>query len=1419
MYSRRNQIIAMPRCRLLIDGVALPPGMHTMSYDAICAYIRRGWAPTPLAPTSKCPVLSGWQTTRLTEGDIPKHWNNGQGVGLVLGLSGLVDIDLDHPLAVRLAPRFLPGTRMVGGHDGRPQSHWYYRCDEATHATYAAPGDGHPLVELRAGAHQTVVAPSRHPDGHTYRWYDVSGRRLTEPGEPARIRAEELRRAVGRLAAATLLAMIWPKGRRHETALALAGALRRAGWSLADAQALLGAVTIAAQDPESADRLRAVQATYERGEDEPTTGLARLKTLIGAGVVERVAAWLGLDRASDRWTQRPSSATPRLVPIPKYEPFPLDIMPGPWREFCRVGAELLNVDPAMTALPALAVLASAVGMTRQIRLGHDWFEPAVLWTCVVADSGSRKSGAAELSVKLVMDRQLKLSQQHKLELRDHAEELRRRKANREDATTLEAPVHQRLVVSDATLEKVITILDENPRGLLLYRDELRGWFGSFQKYRHAQAGSDEPAWLSMHGAKTLVYDRKTGVKTTVIVPHAAVSVTGTIQPAVLRTVVTEQAFGSGLVARVVFAQPPKRPKHYVEVGVPEGLRQQCAASLAKLYDMGAQEDDDEVLRPLTVILSKEAQARWKQFVNELGERQYLATGEEAAFLAKAEGLAGRFALIHHLVEAEPCEDLQPVRLRSIEAGIRFAEWAVAENLRVYRLVQEEKESAKLRELVELVQRLAERTGGTVGARDLMTYHKTRYPDKQTAILALELLANAGLGEWVEVEKSSIRGRTPEQRFRFTTATANTAEFPPSSDGGNGVTTAETNCRIPDGHKYTSTGNNVSNCGGLAYVEKCDGYPGISQYLQYCSNDRKAGIAKVDTNQPEGILQYNSAVTSFVTDPTQFGELRRHIETSTSVGIDLETTGLNPRRDRIRLISLFAGGRTYVVDCFQVDPTPLFDRLQTVELVGHNLLFDLQFLGQLGFVPTKAFDTLLASQVLTAGSGVKQALSDVAKRYLYVELDKTHQTADWSGPLTESMVQYAALDAVVPLKLREVMLPKLQAVKLEPVIDLENRCLLAVVSMSLNGVGFDADRWVQLADEAEQRRQELEAQMNALVPLGAHLFGPGECNWNSPEQVKTVYARLGVPLDSTADADLAGVNHPLAALMRKYRAVAKLAGTYGREWLRHVENGRVYPHWRQCATATGRMSCGNPNVQQLPRDPAYRRCFVAGPGNVLVKADYSQIELRLAAKIAGEERMIAAYQRGEDLHTKTAQAILGKTEVSKADRQLAKAINFGLLYGMGYRTFAQYAKLNYGVALTEEEAKRYRDKFFETYPGLKRWHRRQAGSTAGKPIATRTLLGRHRLEVSRYTEKLNTPVQGSGADGLKAALALLWERRDECPSAKLVLAVHDEIVIEVPEAEAEPAKAWLIRCMEDGMRPLLDPVPVAVEATIAPTWGG
>jgi DNA polymerase-1 len=167
------------------------------------------------------------------------------------------------------------------------------------------------------------------------------------------------------------------------------------------------------------------------------------------------------------------------------------------------------------------------------------------------------------------------------------------------------------------------------------------------------------------------------------------------------------------------------------------------------------------------------------------------------------------------------------------------------------------------------------------------------------------------------------------------------------------------------------------------------------------------------------------------------------------------------------------------------------------------------------------------------------------------------------------------------------------------------------------------------------------------------------------------------------------------------------------------------------------------------------------------------------------------------------------------RSLAKALNFGVVFGMGVAAFRESASTKYGVTLTEDQARAYREAFLDAYPGLRRWHRTQGDGA----VDTRTLAGRRRAGVTRFTDKLNSPVQGTEADGLKLALSLLWQRRELVPGAFPVLVVHDEIVVEADEAQADTAAAWLKQAMIDGMAPLIEPVPVEVDVTVARTWAG
>jgi DNA polymerase-1 len=549
--------------------------------------------------------------------------------------------------------------------------------------------------------------------------------------------------------------------------------------------------------------------------------------------------------------------------------------------------------------------------------------------------------------------------------------------------------------------------------------------------------------------------------------------------------------------------------------------------------------------------------------------------------------------------------------------------------------------------------------------------------------------------------------------------------------------------------------------------------------------------------------------------------------SSVVGLDTETTGLDPRTDRVRLLSVCCdntdgGTCTYLIDCFAVtDLSPLWEPLSAAPVVGHHLAFDLQFLARLGFEPGECRDTMLMSQVLYAGDRtVRHSLAACCERELGQTVNKAEQTSDWSRHLTADQLAYAAADAVLARRLHDALARKLVEAVLAAAAAIENRALPAVAWMAGAGVGFDRAAWDALAAEAAAEAERLAGALDRTAPPRSQgeLFGSG-WKWDSPHHVAEALRAVGRPVADTDDDTLAAVNHPLAALLRDYRAAKKRTTTYGPQWLKGSYcDGRVYAGWRQLGANSGRMACAAPNLQNLPRDPRYRRCFAAPPGRVLVKADYSQIELRIAAKVANEQNMIAAYGRGDDLHTLTAQAVLGKADVTKADRQLAKAVNFGLLYGMGARGFCRYARTNYGVELTEGQARRCRQAFFAAYPALRRWHA-TVGRTADRPIEARTVAGRRCRNVTRFTEKLNLPVQGTGADGLKAALALLWERRAECPGAVPVLAIHDEIVVECDAGIAGTAAGWLKQAMLDGMAPLVAPVPIEVEASVAPTWGG
>jgi DNA polymerase I-like protein with 3'-5' exonuclease and polymerase domains len=578
----------------------------------------------------------------------------------------------------------------------------------------------------------------------------------------------------------------------------------------------------------------------------------------------------------------------------------------------------------------------------------------------------------------------------------------------------------------------------------------------------------------------------------------------------------------------------------------------------------------------------------------------------------------------------------------------------------------------------------------------------------------------------------------------------------------------------------------------------------------------------------------AVVYRLVMDADSLTQVANAVRCSQHIALDTETTGLDPCKDRVRLLQLATDSGVYIIDCFAVDPSGLWPALAGKKVVFHNAHFDALFLHSLGFdfSTVTIRDTLILSVLLTAGDrSQRNTLAAVAERYLGYSLDKTHQKSDWSGELTPDMLAYAAQDPLATRDVYEPLQVNIEAAHLRGVADLEHRCLPAVLWMSTAGVGFDREGWLQLAEKAEKEATALGQKLEKLAPpkpppkKPTKTDGP-DWNWNSDKQVKKMFDLLGFSLESTSVEALAGVDHPVADMLRRYRAAAKLAKTYGRNWLDFIgADGRIRCNWKQMEAITGRMACEQPNMQNLPKDPAYRKCFIAPPGRVLIKADYSQIELRIAAKVAKDKAMIDAFICGQDLHRLTAQQLTGREAITSKERSLAKPVNFGLIYGLSAPALARKAKLEYQTDLNKEQAEQYRAAWFKAWPGIAYWHkeleRQRWLQMLGRESAeTRTLTGRRTLIEKGlwYGARANYVVQGTGGDGIKAALALLWERRERCPGAFPVLAVHDEIVVEADRDTAEQAEKWLTDAMVDGMAPLIHPVPCVVEPKIGRTWG-
>jgi hypothetical protein len=445
-------------------------------------------------------------------------------------------------------------------------------------------------------------------------------------------------------------------------------------------------------------------------------------------------------------------------PLPPYRPFPVKALPESVAAYVGLAAQALGCDPAFVALPALSALAAMIGTSRTIRLKSTWTEPSVVWSAIIGESGTLKSPALDLAVGFLPTLQ---------------EELRRH-----------SPAC-RVLCADVTIERLAEILEDNPRGVLLARDELNGWLGSFIRYKGKAGGSDLPHWLELHRAGPVFVDRKTGTRRELSVPRAAVSVTGGIQPAVLARALTADHQDSGLLARLLLAMPPRLPKRWSDAEVSSEVRAAYELLLRRLHQLHPLRDEQGRPSPLALELTPDARAAWIDFYVSWACAQAGATGELAAAYAKLEGYAARLALVHHVAScaARGEEATSTVAAVSILAGVELVRWLAAEACRVYVVLAETEEQRQMRSLVEWISRRRGRTS----VRDLQKSNSRRYPTAAHAESALQALVADGLGSWHD-RLASDRGGHPTRDFVLTGQ--------PPSDTADTTDTTDT---TPDDH--------------------------------------------------------------------------------------------------------------------------------------------------------------------------------------------------------------------------------------------------------------------------------------------------------------------------------------------------------------------------------------------------------------------------------------------------------------------------------------------------------------------------------------------------------------------------------------------------------------------------------------------
>lgn len=460
---------------------------------------------------------------------------------------------------------------------------------------------------------------------------------------------------------------------------------------------------------------------------------------------------------SGTWLPDEDDAPP---PARAWEPFPVEVLPDALRAFVEEVSASVDCDPAFVMAGLLPALSAAIGNSRVLQVKPGWDAPAIVWAAIVAESGTKKSPALDPCWEPTQKRQAEELKFYNEEMKKHNEAKKtydrdfqrwKTKENGPPPKEPEPPHALRLWTADATIEAIAGLLDKNPRGVLLARDEMAGWLGGFDKYRAGGKGGEAAQWLECFEGRALMVDRKNSP--TLCIPRAAVSVSGGIQPGILRRCLTSEHRESGLAARLLFASPPRRPRVWNEAGISEETKQKLRDVFADLFGLQMHPDENGTLAPVRVELSWEAKDAFIAFYNAHGAKIDGAVdsgaGDLAAAFSKLEGYAPRLALVLHLAKwAGDSGSAHPARvdLKSMEAGIRLAQWYTGEAERLYAMLGTNEAGELQEKLLDFIRR----KGGAVSANEVRKNGPSPFQKKEAdADKALARLAKRNLGHFEE----------------------------------------------------------------------------------------------------------------------------------------------------------------------------------------------------------------------------------------------------------------------------------------------------------------------------------------------------------------------------------------------------------------------------------------------------------------------------------------------------------------------------------------------------------------------------------------------------------------------------------------------------------------------------------------------